>query len=66
MKVFGGETKRDILTGRNVPHFMGGNGHFSIKTKFISISVYISFVDNLTIYCHNFYAFFGRQKSLKN
>ena len=61
MKVFGG-----YLTGRNMPHFMGGNGHFSIKTKLISISVYILFVDNFTIYCQKIYAFFGRQKLLKN
>ena len=27
--------------------------------------MYVSFVENLTIYCHNFYAFFGK-KILKN
>ena len=33
MKVFGGKTNPDISTGRDVPHFTGGNGHFSIKNK---------------------------------
>ena len=33
MKVFGGQTKTDILPGRNVPHFTGENGHFGIKNK---------------------------------
>ena len=33
MKVFGGGTKTDILTGQEVPHFTGENGNFSIKNK---------------------------------
>ena len=65
MKVIGGLTKTDILPGQNVPHFMGENGHFSIKNKLISISVYISLIENLPIYCHNFYESFGQKKQKK-
>ena len=69
MKVIGGLTKTDILPGQNVPHFMGENGIFGIKNKLISISVYISLIENLPIYCHNFYKSFGQKnqkKTLKN
>ena len=66
MKIIGGRTKIDISPGRNVPHFTGGNGNFSTKNEEISIFVYISFVENLTIYCHNFYAFFDKKKTTKN
>ena len=33
MKVFGGQTNQNILTGRDMPYFTGDNGNFSIKNK---------------------------------
>ena len=66
MKVIGGHTKTDISPGQNMPHFTGENGHFSIKNKLISISVYISFVENFMICCQKIYAYFGKKHNNKN
>ena len=38
MKVFGPQTKTDILSGRNVPRIAGINGDFSTKEKNVYIS----------------------------
>ena len=61
MKVIDGQTKTDISPGKNVPHITGQNGHFNIKNNQISISVHNSFVENLTQYFQNLYAFFGKK-----
>ena len=45
MKVFDGQTKIDISTGQDVPHFTRKTGNFSIRNKLISFSVLYSFVE---------------------
>ena len=57
MKVIGGKTKTKISPGQNVPNFRGEIVILVLK-KNILISVYNSFIEIVTQYCHNFSAFF--------
>ena len=41
MKVIGGQTKTDISSGQNVPHFMGENDNSGIKKKNKKNNLYI-------------------------
>ena len=65
MKVFGGRTKTDILTGQNMPHFTGKNGHFSIKINEYNFLFIILFLKIKRIIVILFYAFFGLKKNKK-
>ena len=68
MKVFGGQTKTDISPGRNVPHFTGGHGNFSIKNKyqFLYIILLLKILQNIVIIFTHFLIIEQQQKIQKN
>ena len=65
MKVFGGQTKTEISPGQTCLNLQGKMVISVLKISKYQFFVYISFVENQTVYCHNFYAFFGFKKPKK-